>query len=413
MFEIDKYRVVFGEEKEEMNVITGLLSILGIVLISWMFSSQKKAVKWRIVGIGIVLEVLFVLFVLKSEIGQLILEKTSAGVQQVINFSNEGINFVFGGFFEGTNIKFVFAINVLAVVIFISALISALYYMRIIPFFVKIVGTSLGKILGTTKVETFNAVGNSFLGLVEAPLLVKPYLKILTKSEMFAVMVGGTASASGAILVGYSLMGIDMKYLLIAVFSVPLVSLVIAKIMEPETEESKTNDNVSMMKTSHANIFEAIAEGATSGVMLAINIGGLLIAFIGILAMIDGALGLIHTNLSSIFGYIFYPLALLIGVPASEAMQAAGIIGTKLAANEFVAYLSLTEAKETLSPQTVAILSVALCNFANFSSIGQLIVGLGSLEPSKRSQVAQLGLKSIIGGTLASLLTATIVAMFL
>jgi concentrative nucleoside transporter, CNT family len=392
-----------------MNVLMGLLSIFGIIALSWVFSTQKKKVKWRTVAAGLALEILFVMFVFKSKAGQLVLEKVSAGVQKIINFSNEGINFVFGGLFEGINIKFVFAINVLAVIIYISAL----YYMRIIPFVVRIIGTSLGKILGTTKVETFNAVGNSFLGLAEAPLLVKSYLKMLTRSEMFATMVGGTASASGAILVGYSLMGIDMKYLLIAVFSVPLVSLVISKIMEPETEEPQTNDNVSMMKTNHSNIFEAIAEGTTSGVILAINIGGMLIAFIGILALIDGALGLIHTDLASIFGYILYPLALLIGIPASEAMQAAGIIGTKLAANEFVAYLSLTEVKETLSPQTVAILSVALCNFANFSSIGQLIVGLGSLEPSKRSQVAQLGLKSIIGGTLASFLTAAIVSMLL
>jgi concentrative nucleoside transporter, CNT family len=329
-----------------MNVLMGLLSIFGIIALSWVFSTQKKKVKWRTVAAGLALEILFVMFVFKSKAGQLVLEKVSAGVQKIINFSNEGINFVFGGLFEGTNIKFVFAINVLAVIIYISAL----YYMRIIPFVVRIIGTSLGKILGTTKVETFNAVGNSFLGLAEAPLLVKPYLKMLTRSEMFATMVGGTASASGAILVGYSLMGIDMKYLLIAVFSVPLVSLVISKIMEPETEEPQTNDNVSMMKTNHSNIFEAIAEGTTSGVILAINIGGMLIAFIGILALIDGALGLIHTDLASIFGYILYPLALLIGIPASEAMQAAGIIGTKLAANEFVAYLSLTEVKETLSP---------------------------------------------------------------
>jgi CNT family concentrative nucleoside transporter len=396
-----------------MNIAMGLLSILGVFALSWILSSHKKKINWRPIAVGVVLEILFVMFVLKSKAGQLMLEKISAGVQKVINYSNEGIQFVFGGLFEGTNIKFVFAFNVLTVIIFISALTSALYYMRVIPFFVRIIGTLLGKILGTTKVETFSAVGNSFLGLVEAPLLVKPYLKILTRSEMFAVMVGGTASASGAILVGYSLMGIDMKYLLIAVFSVPLASLIISKIMEPETEESQSNGNVSMMKTNHSNIFEAIAEGTTSGVMLAINVGGMLIAFIAILALIDGALGLIHTDLASIFGYLFYPLALLIGIPASEAMQAAGIIGTKLAANEFVAYMSLTKVKETLSPQTVAILSVALCNFANFSSIGQLIVGLGSLEPSKRSQVAQLGLKSIIGGTLASFLTASIVAMFL
>ncbi|UOK59327.1 hypothetical protein MGI18_10810 [Bacillus sp. OVS6] len=222
-------------------------------------------------------------------------------------------------------------------------------------------------------------------------------MKDLTRSELFAVMVGGTASASGAILVGYSLMGIDMKYLLISVFSVPFVSLIIAKLLEPETEVSKTNDNVAMEKTKHANVFEAIAEGAVSGVTLALNIGGLLIAFISILALINGGLGLIGTDLSTIFGYVFYPFAIMIGIPFEDAFRAASIIGTKLSVNEFVAYLDLSKMIDELDPKTVAILSIALCNFANLSSIGQLIVGLGSLEPTKRSLVSKLGLKAIAG----------------
>jgi concentrative nucleoside transporter, CNT family len=291
--------------------------------------------------------------------------------------------------------------------------ISALYYLRIIPLFVKYIGIILGKIMGTTKVESFNAIGNSFLGLVEAPLLVKPYLAKLTRSELFAVMVGGTASASGAILIGYSLMGIEMKYLLLSVFSVPLVSLVMAKIMEPETEESETNDDISLGKTGHTNVFEAISEGAISGVQLAINIGGLLIAFIGVLALVNGILGLVHTDLSTIFGYVFYPLALLVGIPVDEAFRAASIIGTKLSINEFVAFDQLSGMIDELSPKTVAILSVALCNFANLSSIGQLIVGLGSLEPSQRPTVSKLSLKAIAAGTLASFITAIIVSIFL
>ncbi|MGK0700808.1 nucleoside transporter C-terminal domain-containing protein [Priestia flexa] len=226
-------------------------------------------------------------------------------------------------------------------------------------------------------------------------------------------MVGGTASASGAILVGYSLMGIDMKYLLIAVFSVPLVSIIIAKIMLPETEESQTKENVAMEKSNHANVFEAMADGTASGVMLALNIGGLLIAFISILALVDGALGLVNIDLATIFSYVFYPFAIIIGIPVSDALQAASIIGTKLAANEFIAYLSLTEVMDQLSPKTVAVLSIALCNFANFSSIGQLIIGLGSLAPSRRKDVSKLSLRAIIGGTLASFITAILVGVFM
>lgn len=396
-----------------MSIILGLLSIAGVLGIAWLLSNKKKSVNWRTIGVGLTIEGVFVLFVLKVEAGKVFLQKASAAVQNVINYSNEGIQFVFGGFYEQTDLTFVFAINVLSVIIFISALVSALYYLRIIPFIVQLVGVTVGKLMGTTKVESFNAVGNSFLGLAEAPLLVKPYLKILTRSEIFAVMVGGTASASGAILVGYSLMGVDIKYLLISVFSVPFVSLVIAKIMEPETEVSQTNDNVKMKRSEHANVFESIAEGTVSGVMLALNIGGLLIAFISILALLNGMLGFVGTDLSTILGFIFYPFAILVGIPLDEAFRAASIIGTKVSINEFVAFQDLTSQEGQLSEKTVAMLSVALCNFANLSSIGQLIIGLGSLEPTKRSQVSKLGLKAIIGGSLASFITAIFVGMFM
>lgn len=397
-----------------MSLIYGVFSLIGVLFLAWLYSSNRSAIKWRTVIVGIIIEFLLVLFVLKVPFGQTILKKAALGVQKVIDYSTEGIMFVFGGFFgEGTNITFVFAINVLGAIIFISALISALYYLRIIPFFVKYIGIGLGKVLGTTKVESFNAIGNSFLGLAEAPLLIKPYLIKLTRSEVFAVMVGGTASASGAILIGYSLMGIDMKFLLLSVFSVPIVSLVISKVMEPETEESQTNGDISLGKTTHTNVFEAIADGALNGTRLAINIGGLLIAFIGILALVNGLLGLLHTELSTVFGYVFYPLAVLIGIPMDEAFRAASIIGTKLSVNEFVAFNELSAIMDDLSPKTVAILSVALCNFANLSSIGQLIVGLGSLEPTQQKTVSKLSFKAIVAGTLASFITAIIISIFL
>ncbi|HZG72614.1 MAG TPA: nucleoside transporter C-terminal domain-containing protein, partial [Chondromyces sp.] len=232
-------------------------------------------------------------------------------------------------------------------------------------------------------------------------------------SELFTVMVGGTASASGAILLSYAQMGIDIKYLLISVFSVPFVAIVMSKIMEPETEESQTMEEIKMEKAGHTNIFEAISEGAVSGVKLAANIGGLLIAFISLLALVDGILDIIGTDLASIFGYVFFPFALLVGIPVEDAFRAASIIGTKLTANELIAFQDLLKLQEELKPQTIAILSVALCNFANLSSIGQLIVGLGSLAPSKKKQIASLSFKAIIAGTMASFITAIFVNMFI
>ncbi|WP_394219445.1 NupC/NupG family nucleoside CNT transporter [Halobacillus trueperi] len=396
-----------------MNILTGLLSLLVIVALAWLLSSNRKMVKWHTIIVGLVLEGVFVYTMLNVSIGQKLLKKAALYIQSVIDYSSAGIEFVFGPLFAQTDINFMFAINVLGALIFISALISALYHIRLLPLIVKILGTIVGKLLKTSKVESFSAVGNTFLGVAEAPLLVKPYLARMTRSETFAIMVGGTASASGAILVGYVGMGIDLKYLLISIFSVPFVSLVVAKLLEPEVETSELNEEIQMAQSGHANVFEAISDGAVSGVKLALNIGGLLIAFISMIALVNGLLGFVNTDLSTIFGFLFYPFAILIGIPISDAFQAASIIGTKLAANEFIAYGNLTEMVDQLSPKTVAIMSVALCNFANLSSIGQLIVGLGSLAPKKQSQVAKLGLKAIIGGTLASFITATFVSMFI
>ncbi|RHW39341.1 NupC/NupG family nucleoside CNT transporter [Lysinibacillus yapensis] len=397
-----------------MNILFGLLSLIGLLFLAWLLSKNKKAIKWRTILVGVVLEGIFVYFMLNVSFGRWILTKAAEGVQNILDYSQEGIEFLFGGFFtEGTNVGFVFAIQVLSVIIFISALVSALYYLRIIPFVVRGLGWIVGKVFGTTRVESFNTVANTMLGVVESPLLIKPYLAKLTRSELFTVMVGGTASASGAILLSYAQMGIDIKYLLISVFSVPFVAIVMSKIMEPETEESQTSEDIKMESAGYTNIFEAISEGAVSGVKLAINIGGLLIAFISILALVDGMLGFIGTDLATIFGYVFFPFALLVGIPVEDAFRAASIIGTKLTANELIAFQDLLKIQEELNPQTVAILSVALCNFANLATIGQLIVGLGSLAPSKKKQIASLSFKAIIAGTMASFITAIFVNMFI
>jgi concentrative nucleoside transporter, CNT family len=397
-----------------VNIIYGLLSLVGLLFLAWLLSKNKKSIKWRTIIVGVALEGIFVYFMLNVPLGRWVLTNTAEGVQNVMNYSQAGIEFLFGGFFaEGTSVGFVFAIQVLSVIIFISALVSVLYYLRIIPIVVRGLGWVVGKVFGTTRVESFNTVANTMLGVAEAPLLIKPYLAKLTRSELFTVMVGGTASASGAILLSYAQMGIDIKYLLISVFSVPFVAIVMSKIMEPETEQSETTEDVKMVQAEHSNIFEAISEGAVSGVKLAANIGGLLIAFISLLALTDGILGIIGMDLATIFGYVFFPFALLVGIPVEDAFKAASIIGTKLAANELIAFQDLLKFQDQLTPQTVAILSVALCNFANLSSIGQLIVGLGSLAPSRKKLIASLSFKAIIAGTMASFITAIFVNMFI
>ncbi|WP_077622577.1 NupC/NupG family nucleoside CNT transporter [Sediminibacillus massiliensis] len=397
-----------------MNILSGILSLAGLLFLAWLLSKNKKAIKWRTIITGVVLEGAFVYFMLHVPLGRWILKHAALGVQHVLDYSQAGVDFLFGGLFEeGTNVGFVFAIQVLSVIIFISALVSALYYLRIIPVVVRGLGWVVGKVFGTTRVESFNTVGNTMLGIVESPLLIRPYLAKLTRSELFTVMVGGTASASGAILLSYAQMGIDIRYLLISVFSVPFVAIVMSKIMEPETEESVTNKDVTMESAGHTNIFEAISEGAVSGVKLAASIGGLLIAFISILALADGMLGIFGLDLATIFGYVFYPFALLVGIPVEDAFRAASIIGTKLTANELIAFQDVLKIQDQLNPQTVAILSVALCNFANFSSIGQLIVGLGSLAPSKKNQISSLSFKAIIAGTMGSFITAIFVSMFI
>ena len=320
----------------------------------------------------------------------------------------EGVNFVFGGISD----SYVFAINVLSLIVFTSALISVLYFLKVIPFLVKYVGKSVAKLMGTTDVETFAAVGNCFLSGTESPLLIKPYLPKLTKSELFAVMVGGFGSASASILAGYALMGIDMRYLLIAVFTVPFSTLMVSKIMVPETEQSLT-ENAEVSGSESDSLFEAISEGTGNGLGLALNVGASLIAFVGLIAVINAFLGLFDTNLSQLFGYVFLPFAYLFHVPSNEAFTFATLVGTKFGINEFVAYGDMVNVMGALSPRTNAILAVVLCNFANISSIGIQVGGFNSFAPTRKKEVAKLGFKALICGTIATLTTGAILGMFI
>ncbi|MBY0096829.1 NupC/NupG family nucleoside CNT transporter [Mesobacillus maritimus] len=402
-----------------MNYLWGLLGIITVLAIAFLLSSNRKSIKLRTVLGGLAIQFIFAFIVLKWETGRNILQKVSMGVQNVIDYANEGVNFLFGGIFQAENIGMVFAFQVLPVVIFFSSLISVLYYLGIMQWVIKILGGGLSKLLGTSNAESLSAAANIFVGQTEAPLVIKPYIKILTKSELFAVMVGGLASVAGSVLIGYSLLGVPLEYLLAASFMAAPAGLVLAKIMIPETEQPQDTSNVKMEDDKEtANVIDAAANGASVGLQLALNIGAMLLAFIALIALINGILGGIMglfgyegVTLEMILGYIFSPLAFVVGVPWAEAVQAGGYIGQKLILNEFVAYASFAPQIPELSEKTVAVVSFALCGFANVSSLGILLGGLGNLAPERRSDIAHMGVRAIIAGMLASLLSAAMAGM--
>lgn len=391
-----------------MNIIFSLIAIVCLLALAFILSTDKKKINLQTVVMGLLLQVILIFFVIKVPVGQFLLEKLALSVSSLIQMGMEGVDFVFGVIAEG----YVFAINVLSLIVFTSALISVLYFLKVIPFLVKYVGKFIARLMKTTEVETFCAVANSFLGGTEAPLVIKPYLSRLTKSELFAVMVGGFGSASASILGGYSMMGIDMKYLLIAVFTVPFSTLMISKMMLPETETSKTA-NAEIVGSKAETLFEAISEGTSNGLGLALNVGASLIAFVGLIAIINAILGLFGVSLSTLFGYVFLPVAYLFHIPSAEAFTFASLIGTKLSINEFVAYGEMVDVMNVLSPRTIAILSVVLCNFANFSVIGIQVGAFASLAPERKGEVATLGIKALICGTISTLLTGAILGIFL
>ena len=391
-----------------MFIFSGILSILVLLGIAFLFSENRKAISFRTLAVALGIQILLILFVLKVPIGQSILESVANGVVKVLSFGNEGLAFVFGDLVTNT---FIFAFNVLALIAFTSALISVLYYLRVIPFLVKYLGKAIAWLLGTTEVETFCAVGNSFLGTTEAPLLTKPFLPYLTRSELFAVVTGGFSSVSVSVIGGYVLMGIDMKYLLIAMATVPFATFLVAKIIIPETEISQTN-HIEIEDSESSNIFEAIGDGAIQGLQLAFNVAAVLIAFLGLIALLNYLLAFIGLSFSTILGFLFTPLAWLFSIPKNEMASFATLIGTKIAMNEFVAFTELGSLLHALSPRTQAVLSVALCNFANFSSIGIAVAGFKSFCPSRSPEVSGFGLKALLAGTLTTLITAAIVGMF-
>ncbi|MFC0187702.1 NupC/NupG family nucleoside CNT transporter [Fictibacillus aquaticus] len=403
-----------------MSILWGIGGMLVILGIAYLLSSNKKAINWRTVLGALAIQVSFALIVLKWETGKKALQAVSTGVSNVVSYANEGITFLFGSMIPEEGKGFIFAFQVLTVIIFFSSLISVLYYLGIMQWVVRILGGALSKFLGTSKAESMSATANIFLGQTEAPLVIRPYMSRLTKSELFAVMVGGLASVAGSVLVGYYLLGVPLNYLIAASFMCAPAGLVMAKLMMPETEEPETMGEIKLERDEDTvNVIDAAARGASDGLQIALNVGAMLLAFIALIGLLNGILGGIggwfgaDITLQSILGYVFAPIAFVIGVPWDEAIKAGTFIGQKFVLNEFVAYSEFAPKIPELKDKTVAIVSFALCGFANLSSIAMLIGGLGSMAPSRRQDIAKLGMKAVIAATLANLLSGAVAGMFI
>ena len=404
-----------------MNLLWGIFGVFVVLGIAFLLSSGKKSIKPRTILGGLAIQLTFAFMVLEWDAGRAGLLWFSGLVQNVIDYAGEGIAFVFGPAADVGGFGFVCAFQVLTIIIFFSSLISVLYYLGIMQIVIKILGGALSKLLGTSKAESISAAANIFVGQTEAPLVIRPFIAGMTRSELFAVMTGGLASVAGSTLAGYALLGVPLEYLLAASFMAAPAGLIMAKIMIPETEDVSERDDVVMEKdNTSVNVVDAAARGAADGLQLALNVGAMLLAFIALIALLNGMLGGIggwfgaeNLTIQSILGVIFAPLAFAIGVPWEEAVRAGSFIGQKLVLNEFVAYTSFAPQISELSPKTVIVVSFALCGFANLSSLAILLGGLGAMAPSRRSDIARLGIRSVAAGMLASLLSAAIAGMFM
>ncbi|EGR0440774.1 NupC/NupG family nucleoside CNT transporter [Vibrio cholerae] len=401
------------------GVMSSLLGMGAILLVAWLFSTNRKNINLRTVSLALLLQIFFALLVLYVPAGKEALNRVTGAVSQLINYGQDGIGFVFGGLANGS-VGFVFAINVLGIIIFFSALISGLYHLGIMPKVINLIGGGLQKLLSTGRAESLSATANIFVGMIEAPLVVKPYLHKMTDSQFFAVMTGGLASVAGGTLVGYASLGVELNYLIAAAFMSAPAGLLMAKIMLPETEQvdaAIAQDELDLPKST--NVVEAIADGAMSGVKIAVAVGATLLAFVSVIALLNGLLGWfggwfgIELSFELIMGYVFAPVAWLIGIPWHEAITAGSLIGNKVVVNEFVAFIQLIEVKEQLSAHSQAIVAFALCGFANISTMAILIGGLGSLVPERRSFISQYGFRAIGAGVLANLMSASIAGVIL
>ena len=406
-----------------------LVGLIVILSVAYAFSSNRRAIDRRTVAWGLVLQVVFALLVLKTAAGQRLFQTLSSGINRLLDFSFIGSSFVFGPLGskevwprimtnvlgeEGARWGFIFAFQVLPTIIFIAALFAILYYFGIMQVIVRIFAVVMRRFMKASGAESLNVAASIFMGQTEAPLTIRPFLPRMTESELMTVMTAGMAHISGGIMAAYILFGIEAQHLLTAVIMTAPGTLMMAKIFVPETEVPETIGTVTLnMEKTDVNVIDAAGRGTSEGLMLALNVGAMLISFVALIALVNAILNLAGLSLQQIFGWVFAPVAWSMGVPWRDAATVGNLLGTRMALNEFVAFSQLGSMKSTLDPKSFTIATFALCGFANFSSIGIQIGGIGALAPTRRHDLARLGFRAMLAGTLANFVTATIAGFLL
>jgi CNT family concentrative nucleoside transporter len=406
-----------------MEKLISFCGLIILVFISYLLSSNRKKINWRTVISGVILQIFLGLIILKTDLGQQLFHQANNFFVSILNYTNVGSNFVFGSLSKPTKVGFVFATMILPTIIFVSSLMSILYHFGVMQFIIKWTAKVMVKTMGTSGAESLAAAANIFAGQTEAPLVIKPYIDKMSNSELLALMTGGMATVAGGVLATYVGFGIDAGHLLAAsVMSAP-AALVCSKLLIPETNNLKKVGDVEIISNdNYANAIDAAATGAGDGLKLALNVGAMLLAFIALIAMFNGILSFLGSlfnypklSFELISGILLSPVAFIMGVPWSDASEVGSLLGKKLVLNEFIAYYDLKEmiVNKTISERSIGIATYALCGFANFGSIAIQIGGIGTIAPKRKHDIAKLGIKSLIGGTIACLMTACIAGMLL
>ncbi len=402
--------------------LRGVFGLAALLAIGFGLSSNRRKVSWRVIAWGLGLQATFAVFVLRIPVGQRIFRALGAAVTWLLSFSYAGSSFVFGDIgAQHSKFGVVFAFQVLPAIIFVSALFAIMYYLGIMQVVVKAFAVMMNKVMGASGAESLNVAASIFMGQTEAPLTIRPFLPRMTRSELMTVMTAGMAHVSGSIMAAYIAFGIEARHLLTAVIMTAPGTIMMAKILEPETEVPETLGGVRVeIPRTDVNVVDAAARGTSEGLHLMLNVIAMLVSFIALIALINGVLGFAHQyvslipeNLQTILGWVFYPVAWVMGVPGHDTNTIAGLLGTRMVLNEFIAYAQLGPLKATLDPVSFTIATFALCGFANVSSVGIQIGGIGALAPERKHDLARLGFRAMLAGTLANFLSATLAGMLL
>jgi CNT family concentrative nucleoside transporter len=398
--------------------MTRFIPILGMMVIlaaATLLSKNRKAIPWRTVGIGFGLQILVALFVLRTGLGYNLMTKVSGAFVSILNCSFAGSEFVFGDLGKHqSSFGFVFAFQALPMIIFVAALMSILYYVRVIPFLVTMTGRAMMRLLGTSGAESLEVAASILMGQTEAPLVIRPYLKDLTESELMTIMTAGMAHIAGSVFGAYVLFGAEARHLLTAVVMTAPGTIVLSKMLVPETGHPLTAGNVKLTEEGKPiNLLDATSRGVSDGLHLALNVAAMLVAFVALIYLVNLGLGVAHTTLQTLLGYPLAPVAWLLGVPWKDAATIGNLMGTKVVVNEFVAFSMLGPLKGHIADRSFTIATFALCGFANFSSIGIQIGGIGALAPTRKQDLARLGFRALVAGTLANYLAAAIAGLLL